>query len=417
MFWCNSNLRYICIFLFFREEVRVPDDSSVEVSVVVPARNESLTVGRFIEWCEEGFRRANISGEIIILDSSTDDTPEIARKMGAVVVEVKGFGLGNAYKQGRGVARGKYVIMGDADCTYDFREISIFTEKLKEGFDLVVGNRFRGNIESGSMPVHHRYFGSPLTSWVFNRALGIPTGDIHCGMRALTLDLYKKLPFTEPGWEYSTEMIVSARNLDARIGEIPINFLKEPEGRISHLKRSSWLLPFKAGWGTLRVTTTFMFDRLFTRPGMFISGITELLLIGLAINPAYFRVNLHIGILSQTILLLMTTLGSFMFSIGTLSGFFYYRDGHLIEKLRIQRFANRIFSITSVFTILEISLSSILIIQWRENIGRIQSLGGLPYSQELVSIWFAATGLFIIAISTLVTSLMANHLHKSLLAK
>jgi glycosyltransferase involved in cell wall biosynthesis len=198
---------------------------------------------QFLDWCQIGFTNANLKGEIILMDSSKDRTPQIARSKGAKVISVVEKGLGVTYLNGKEHIRGKYVILGDADCTYDFRIIAPFISKLNEGFDLAVGNRFQGTIEKKAMPIHHRYFGSPATSFIFKYSLGIPVGDIHCDMRALTRDLFLKLPFTE----YASEMIVSSRNLESRICEVPINFLKEPEGRISHQKRDGWLTPFKAG--------------------------------------------------------------------------------------------------------------------------------------------------------------------------
>jgi glycosyltransferase involved in cell wall biosynthesis len=168
------------------------------------------------------------------MESSKNRTPQIARSMGAKVISVVEKGLGVAYLNGKEHIRGEYVTLGDADRTYDFRNIAPFIAKLNEGFDLVVGNRFQGTIEKKAMPIHHRYFGFPATSFIFKYSLGIPVGDIHCGMRAFKRDLFLKLPFTELGWEYASEMIVSSRNLGSRICEVPINFLKEPEGRISH---------------------------------------------------------------------------------------------------------------------------------------------------------------------------------------
>ena len=121
-------------------------DKGIDVSIVVPTMNEEVTALQFISWCHEGFSKIGVIGEIIFLDSSSDSTAKIAREHGVKVVEVTKRGLGNAYGSGKGIPKGKYVIMGDADCTYDFRDIGLFIEKLEQGFDLVLGNRFKGKI-------------------------------------------------------------------------------------------------------------------------------------------------------------------------------------------------------------------------------------------------------------------------------
>ena len=239
-----------------------------KISILIPTKNEEVTIRSFIQWCEEGMRNANVKGEIVFLDSSSDNTPKIAQSLGARVITVESLGLGYAYSKAQNLFNGEFVFLGDADCTYDFRNLSPFLAKFEEGYNFVIGNRFMGNIEKGAMPFHHQYFGSPATSLIFRKALGIPTGDIHCGMRAMAADVFNSLPFLENGWEYATEMIVSARNQNAKIVEIPIDFYKEPKGRVSHHRRSSWLSPFRAGWGTLRVTATYFIDRLLVIPGL-----------------------------------------------------------------------------------------------------------------------------------------------------
>jgi glycosyltransferase involved in cell wall biosynthesis len=143
----------------------------IDVSVVVPTKNEEITIKQFLDWCFEGFENSKLNGEIIILDNSDDNTPQIALANGAKVIKVSAQGLGNAYAAGRKAVSGKWVIMGDADCTYDFRDIGPFISKLEENYDFVVGNRFIGEIEKGAMPPHHQYFGSPLTSMIFKHGL------------------------------------------------------------------------------------------------------------------------------------------------------------------------------------------------------------------------------------------------------
>ena len=326
----------------------------IDVSVVVPTMNEEVTARQFINWCRQGFASSNIEGEIIFLDSSTDNTPEIARELGVKIVHVSERGLGNAYRAGKGIPKGRFVILGDADCTYDFRDIGPFVEKLEQGFDLVLGNRFKGRIEKGAMPIHHQYFGSPGTSLFFKYALGIPTGDIHCGMRAMTVELYNSLPFLEPGWEYATEMIISARNEGATITEIPVAFFKEPAGRLSHHKRASWTSPFKAGWGTLRVTFTYLFDRIFVLPGLFIGALGTLSNVAVSSSPDSVLEKLQLGFLAQTMLLSLTILGSGAFALGSISQFAYRRKNPISSGLVQKKTAKNLFTFWMFLTFIEI---------------------------------------------------------------
>ena len=166
--------------------VPVDDVKDPEFSIVVPALNEELTVPTFIAWCQEGMRRAGVSAEILIVDSSTDKTPEIALAAGARVLKTPKRGLGRAYIDSLPFIRGKYLILGDCDCTYDFRELEPFVQKFRDGAEFIMGSRFRGYIEPGAMPPLHRYLGTPVTTWILNVIFSSHFSDIHCGMRGIT---------------------------------------------------------------------------------------------------------------------------------------------------------------------------------------------------------------------------------------
>ncbi len=153
---------------------------------MVPALNEQLTITEFVRWCHEGLAQAGVKGEILIVDSSTDDTPKLALEAGARVLKAPKRGLGRAYIDAIPFIRGKYVLMGDCDCTYDFRELKPFVEQFRAGSEFVMGSRFKGYIEPGAMPTLHRYFGTPLTTLILNVMFGSRFSDIHCGMRGLT---------------------------------------------------------------------------------------------------------------------------------------------------------------------------------------------------------------------------------------
>ena len=185
-----------------------PDDEpDPELSIVIPALNEERNISEFVSWCRQGLERANIRGEILIVDSSTDSTADLSLRGGARVLKTPKRGLGRAYIDAIPYIRGKYIIMGDADCTYDFREIEPFVDKFRQGFEYIMGSRFRGFIEPQSMPALHRYLGTPVTTWVLNVLYATRFSDIHCGMRGITRDALLRINLSSQSWEYASELV------------------------------------------------------------------------------------------------------------------------------------------------------------------------------------------------------------------
>ena len=265
----------------------VPEDdvSEPEISVVIPALNEQLTVGEFVDWCHEGFTRAGVKGEVLIIDSGTDRTGEIALAKGARVLKSPRRGLGRAYIDALPFIRGSFVIMGDADCTYDFRQMAAFVAKYREGFEYVMGSRFRGYIEEGSMPPLHRYLGTPVTTWILNRLYSSSFSDIHCGMRGITRDALQRLRLESQSWEYASEMVLKSVHLRLRTAEVPVRFLKDREGRLSHHKRSGWFSPWQAAWINLRAMFIYGADFFVLKPGLFLLAVGLLLTLPLSFGP------------------------------------------------------------------------------------------------------------------------------------
>jgi glycosyltransferase involved in cell wall biosynthesis len=248
----------------------VPSDdvADPELSIVIPALDEELTIGEFVEWCREGLRKAGVVGEILIVDSSSDRTAEIALSKGARVLATPKRGLGRAYIDALPFIRGRYVLMGDADCTYDFRELAPFVERMREGYEFVMGSRWKGYIEPGSMPWLHRYLGTPITTWILNLLYSSDFSDIHCGMRGITRDALVRMDIQSQSWEYASEMVLKSVHMDLQTAEVPVRFLKDPEGRLSHHKRSGWLSPFKAAWINLRAMFVYGSDFFVFKPGI-----------------------------------------------------------------------------------------------------------------------------------------------------
>ena len=268
-------------------QILIPADdvSDPEVSIVIPALNEEVTISEFVDWCKEGLKKAGVRGEILIVDSSSDATSEKALAGGARVLKVPKRGLGRAYIDAIPFIRGKFVLLGDADLTYDFREIAAFVEKLRAGHEFVMGSRFRGHIEDGAMPALHRYFGTPLTNWILNCLYSADFSDIHCGMRGITRDALIRMDIQSQSWEYASEMVLKSVQMELDRAEVPVRFLKDREGRLSHHRRAGWLSPWIAGWINLRSMLVHGAEFLALRPGLLLLALGLSLTLPLSLGP------------------------------------------------------------------------------------------------------------------------------------
>jgi hypothetical protein len=244
------------------------DAKAPELSIVVPALDEQRTISEFVRWCQEGLAQAGIRGEIIIVDSSTDMTAERALTAGARVLRTPKRGLGRAYQDAIPYVRGRYVLMGDADCTYDFRYLKPFIDCFFEGYEFVMGSRWKGSIEAGAMPWLHRYLGTPVTTWVLNRLYASRFSDIHCGMRGITREGLIAMDLDSDSWGYASEMVLKSVQLGLRTTEVPVRFLKDRDGRISHHRRAGRLSPWQAAWINLRSMFVYGPDFFLLIPGL-----------------------------------------------------------------------------------------------------------------------------------------------------
>jgi glycosyltransferase involved in cell wall biosynthesis len=251
----------------------------VELSIVIPALNEELTITDFVSWCRQGLADAGVVGEILIVDSSTDRTPELALAAGARVLRVPKRGLGRAYIDALPHIRGDWVLMGDADCTYDFRNLAPFVEAFRAGYEFVMGSRWRGSIEEGSMPWLHQHLGTPVTTFILNRLYGSKFSDIHCGMRGITRDALKRMDLHSQSWEYASEMVLKSVHMELRTAEVPVRFLSDREGRVSHHKRAGWFSPWQAAWINLKAMFIYGSDFFVFKPGIVLSLLGLLLVL------------------------------------------------------------------------------------------------------------------------------------------
>lgn len=255
-----------------------------ELSVVMPCLNEAETIAVCIQKAQAFFAAHHIDGEIVIGDNgSTDGSQEIARNLGAMVVDIPHKGYGNALKGGFNAASGKYIIMGDADDSYDFGALMPFIEKLREGNDFVIGNRFKGGIKKDAMPFLHKYLGNPVLSFLGRLFFRSAMGDFHCGLRGFSREAYLKMELTTTGMEFASEMIVKAHLLNLKIVEVPTILYKDGRSRKPHLK--TW----SDGWRHLRFLLLYSPQWLFLIPGIL------LMAIGLSLSAMLIVTPIKIG--------------------------------------------------------------------------------------------------------------------------
>lgn len=207
-----------------------------QLTILIPCLNEEKTIGTCVEKAWKFIRDNEIDGEVLVIDNgSTDNSSNICKQLGARVEYVKQRGYGSALINGTKLANGKYIIMGDADDSYNFLEAMPLYEKAKQGYDLVVGNRFKGQIEKGAMKWSHRYIGTPIISLIARLKFNIPLKDFNCGMRAYDREKIEKLNCTCMGMEYASEMIIKAKIGELKIAEVPINLYKDGRDKPSNL--------------------------------------------------------------------------------------------------------------------------------------------------------------------------------------
>jgi glycosyltransferase involved in cell wall biosynthesis len=264
---------------------------AVEVSIVMPCLNEAETLAACIQKAQRAIEAKGLAAEIIVADNgSTDGSQVIARELGARVVEVTRKGYGSALIGGIDAAHGDFVIMGDADDSYDFGAIGPLIEKLREGCDLVIGNRFAGGIEAGAMPWSHRWIGNPVLTLISRVFFHTPVGDMHCGLRGFRKDAYERMRLRATGMEFASEMVIKASLKGMRIAEVPVTLRPDGRSRPPHLR--TW----RDGWRHLRFMLLFSPRWLFLYPGLalFASGVLlSALLIPGPLHVGGVRLDIH----------------------------------------------------------------------------------------------------------------------------
>src|ERR1700687_3811913 len=302
---------------------RVVSDAQggVDVSVVIPCLNEANSIGICVEKAVGAFRAAGLRGEVLVADNgSTDGSIEIAEKLGARVIRVEARGYGSALRAGIASARGAFIVMGDADDSYDFSEVPRFVEKWRQGNDVVMGNRFRGEIKPGAMPWHHKYVGNPALSSLLNLFFNTGIGDSHCGMRGFTRAVYNRMDLRSTGMEFASEFVVKAAQLQAKVAEIPITLWPDKRGRPPHLRS------VRDGWRHLRFMLLYAPNWLFLLPGASLVGAGLFLVFWLLQGPRSLTPRITLDLHTMIFGVIFTLLGAQILSIGAFAKVFSYAE-------------------------------------------------------------------------------------------
>lgn len=302
--------------------------AAIELSIVMPCLNEAETLAVCIDKAQGYLARSGVSGEVVIADNgSTDGSQQIAREHGARVVDVPAKGYGSALMGGIEAARGEYVIMGDADDSYDFSKLDAFVDRLRAGDELVMGNRFRGGIAEGAMPPLHKYLGNPVLSWIGRVLFRSPIKDFHCGLRGFNRQSILDLHLQTTGMEFASEVVVKATLGGLKVSEVPTTLDKDGRSRPPHLR--SW----RDGWRHLRFLLIFSPRWLFLIPGAvaFLLGLLGTLF--LAFGPLVFGA-VGFDLSSQVYLAALTVVGYQAILFAILTKIYAQHEGFNIPRSR-----------------------------------------------------------------------------------
>jgi hypothetical protein len=301
--------------------VAEPLAGPADLSVVIPCLNEANSIGICVGKAMQAFRTAGLRGEVVVADNgSTDGSVDIAEKLGARVVHVEQRGYGWALRAGIAASRGGFIVMGDADDSYDFGEVPRFVEMWRQGYDVVMGNRFRGEIKHGAMPWHHKHIGNPALSTVLNLFFHAGIGDSHCGMRGFTRAVYDRMDLRSTGMEFASEFVIKAAQLRAKVTEIPITLWPDKRGRPPHLRS------FRDGWRHLRFMLLYAPNWLFVLPGASLVAAGLFLVFWLLPGPRVVTPRVTLDVHTMIFGVIFTLLGVQILSIGVFAKVFSYAE-------------------------------------------------------------------------------------------
>ena len=343
------------------------DGHRTELTILMPCLNEAETLATCITKAQKTLDELNVNGEVLIADNgSTDGSPEIAAALGARVIHVPEKGYGSALLAGIKASRGKYIIMGDADDSYDFTKLGPFLEKLRAGYELVMGNRFKGGIEPRAMPPLHRYLGNPVLTGIGRLFFKNPCGDFHCGLRGFSKAAIQRLDLRTKGMEFASETVVKASLHGLRITEVPTTLSVDGRKRAPHLR--SW----RDGWRHLRFLLLYSPRWLFLYPGLMLMFIGATVSGWLIVGPRRIDgVTLDIHTFLYAAMAIIIGYQTVIFAIFT--KVFASTEGLLPEDPRLMRLFRYIKLETGIFA------------------GTLLLLGGIGLSAYAFSFWEATS--------------------------
>ncbi|HVC33115.1 MAG TPA: glycosyltransferase family 2 protein [Chloroflexota bacterium] len=332
-----------------------------EISIVMPCLNEERTIGACIEKALSGLAAHGLRGEIVVADNgSTDRSVEICESYGVRVVHQPKRGYGNAYLKGIEAALGQYIVIADSDDTYDLREIARFVDPLREGYDLVMGNRFKGKILPGAMTWSHRYVGNPILSGMLKVMFGTAVGDSHAGIRAFTRAAYGRLRLRAPGMEFASEMVINAAKLGLRIAEVPVTYY--PRDGESKLRT------VRDGWRHLRYMLLRSPTHLFIVPGL------AMLVLGMAALVPFLWGPVTVAgrpfdIHAMFLLGMCALVGYQILTLGLYARLFAVREGidvedALLRQIRAAFSLERGLLLGLLFLITGVVVGGLVLLQW-----------------------------------------------------
>lgn len=359
----------------------------MELTILMPCLNEAETLATCIDKAQSFLERSGIDGEVLIADNgSTDGSIDIAQDHGARVVHVPTKGYGAALGYGIAQAQGDFVIMGDSDDSYDFSRLEAFVGALRQGADLVMGNRFKGGIAKGAMPFLHRYLGNPVLSFIGRLFFRIPVGDFHCGLRGFRRDSILKLNLETSGMEFASEMVVKAALARLEIVEVPTTLSQDGRSRPPHLR--TW----RDGWRHLRFLLLFSPRWLFFYPGLVLFGLGLITAFAVAFGPVHVSNHVTLDIHSAIAGCMAMLVGAQCISFAVIARRYATSVGLLppsetnLEKLRVPFHLETSLLVAAVLALLGLSGVVYSIHVW---VGR--DFGPLPYGELVRVLMYSCT--------------------------
>jgi glycosyltransferase involved in cell wall biosynthesis len=372
---------------------RVERTAEIRVSVVIPCLNEEENIEACVRNALEAMTTAGIRGEVVVADNNSEDrSADLAAAAGARVVHEPRRGYGSAYLAGFSAARGEYIVMGDADLTYDFNEIPRFVEKLDEGAELVMGDRMK-NITPGAMPWHHRYIGNPVLTGILNGFFRTGVSDAHCGMRALRRDVLPRLDLRTTGMEFASEMVIRASKENLRISEFPIQY--HPRGGESKL--SSW----RDGWRHLRFLLVHSPTHLFILPGALMSliGVLVSALVLSQVNILGRAWDLHTMIAGSLLTIIGTQVVALGLAAHAYGKYFMGEKDPWFDRMRDHFKLEHGLLLGGAIALLGFAIATIIIAEWI-------SRGGGALSEQRMAV--AAATLLIVGLQVFFSSFLLS---------